>query len=127
MAARAFIAERGYRPTEDDIRRCRQESAGDAAHGACQALGDFFSISECRDLLFHVQESRMTIPQISTSSPRTGCSSSASSSRRQFLQHYRDLFAANGWSMTDLDRWHAFETQCPDTFAGMYNLWVQKN
>ena len=25
---------------------------------------DFFSTSECRDLLFHVQESRMTIPAI---------------------------------------------------------------
>jgi len=26
-------------------------------------LDDFFSLSECRDLLFHVQEHRFTIPQ----------------------------------------------------------------
>ncbi len=25
---------------------------------------DFFSLSECRDLLFHVQEHRLTLPQI---------------------------------------------------------------
>jgi hypothetical protein len=27
----------------------------------------------------------------------------------------------------DLDRWHAFETERPDTFAGMYQFWLQKN
>jgi hypothetical protein len=29
--------------------------------------------------------------------------------------------------MTDLDHWHAFETAYPDTFAGMYQFWVQKS
>ena len=27
-------------------------------------FNDFYSTSECRDLLFHVQEHRMTLPQI---------------------------------------------------------------
>ena len=27
---------------------------------------------------------------------------------------------------TDLDRWHAFETECPLSFVGMYQFWVQK-
>jgi hypothetical protein len=26
----------------------------------------------------------------------------------------------------DLDRWHVFETEAPDTFAGMYQFWVCK-
>jgi hypothetical protein len=26
----------------------------------------------------------------------------------------------------DLDRWHVFETEAPDTFAGMYQFWVRK-
>jgi hypothetical protein len=29
--------------------------------------------------------------------------------------------------MRDLDRWHAFETARPDTFAGMYQFWIQKD
>jgi hypothetical protein len=29
--------------------------------------------------------------------------------------------------MTDLDRWHAFEQDNPDTFASMYRFWVQKS
>ena len=29
-------------------------------------------------------------------------------------------------AMTDLGQWHAFETQNPETFANMYQFWVQK-
>jgi hypothetical protein len=28
--------------------------------------------------------------------------------------------------MIDLDRWHAFEQEHPDTFAGMYQFWIAK-
>ena len=28
--------------------------------------------------------------------------------------------------MTDLDRWHAFETEAPATFAKMYQFFVRK-
>ena len=28
--------------------------------------------------------------------------------------------------MTDLDNWHAFETEHPKTFVNLYQLWVQK-
>jgi hypothetical protein len=39
---------------------------------------------------------------------------------------YRERFPADH-AMTDLDHWHAFETAYPDTFAGMYQFWVQKS
>jgi hypothetical protein len=45
----------------------------------------------------------------------------------QVLAHYRERFGAAGWSMEDLDRWHEFETAHPETFANMYQFWVQKN
>ena len=35
-------------------------------------------------------------------------------------------FRSSGWALTDLDRWHEFETENPDTFSGMYQFWVQK-
>jgi hypothetical protein len=44
------------RPTTDDIRRCRQELLSSRLEGVTKA-GDFFSTSECRDLLFHFQMS----------------------------------------------------------------------
>ena len=43
-------------------------------------FNDFFSTSECRDLLFHVQEHRMTLPAISDFLRAQDCSSSASRS-----------------------------------------------
>jgi hypothetical protein len=34
--------------------------------------------------------------------------------------------AASDATLTDLDRWHAFEQDSPHTFANMYRFWVQK-
>ena len=64
VAARAMIAERGYRSTPDDIRRCRQDLIDGPENFKFMALNDFFTVSECRDLLFHVHERQFTIPEI---------------------------------------------------------------
>ena len=67
VAARALIAARGYRPILEDIRRCRQDimAADDSSVLKSVTLwADFFSADECRDLLFHVQEHRIGLPQI---------------------------------------------------------------
>ena len=41
-------------------------------------------------------------------------------------RHFRELFAANGWAMNDLDKWGAIESRNPATFSGMFQFWVQK-
>jgi SAM-dependent methyltransferase len=124
VAARAFIAERGYGSTADDIRRCRQDLI-DSLPGIAK-FGDFFSTSECRDLLLHVQERRLTIPDIKSFIAEQGLTFIGFNFSPQDLQRYRGLFGQAGWSLQDLDRWHAIETENPDTFAGMYQFWVQK-
>jgi hypothetical protein len=82
---------------------------------------DFYSMSGCRDLLFHVQEHRFTLPQI-----------------KQMLEALRLEFAGfefadSGMTLAryagnplDLDAWHDFEQAHPDTFARMYQFWVRK-
>ena len=126
VAARAFIAERGYASTPADIRRCRQDLLKTPL-GSVARFTDFFSTSECRDLLFHVQESRMTIPAIKAFIDGHGLKFIGFDLHDTAAQNFRALFANAGWSMSDLDRWHAVETQYPDTFSGMYQLWVQKS
>jgi 2-polyprenyl-3-methyl-5-hydroxy-6-metoxy-1,4-benzoquinol methylase len=126
MAARAFIVERGYAATPADIRRCRQDLLK-TPMGIIARFTDFFSTSECRDLLFHMQESRMTIPAIKAFIDGHGLKFIGFDLDDTAAQNFRALFSANGWSMTDLDKWHAIETQHPNTFSGMYQLWVQKN
>jgi SAM-dependent methyltransferase len=124
-AARQFIAERGYRPTMDDIRRCRQDLLNSPLKGVAMA-GDFFSTSECRDLLFHIQEHRLTIPEIKGFLAENDLKFIGFEFPPRLMQHYRNLFGGDHL-MRDLDRWHALESERPDTFAGMYQFWVQKN
>src|SRR5262249_4359341 len=63
--ARARIAASGYRPTADDIRRCRQDIIRETDHWNLPIhVLDFYSLSGCRDLLFNVMEHRFTIPEI---------------------------------------------------------------
>ncbi len=125
VAARAFIAERGFTPTPAEIRRCRQELL-DTPRRSLTRFNDFFSTSECRDLLFHVQESRLSIPALKAFIAGHGLRFIGFEFEPATLQRYRALFANADWSMGDLDRWHAVESEYPDTFAGMYNLWIQK-
>ena len=66
VALQRIVAERGYAATEHDIRRCRQDLIAKPEPRFVSILHspDFYSTSACRDLLFHVQEHRMTLPQI---------------------------------------------------------------
>jgi len=125
VAARALIAERGYGSTPADIRRCRQEILQTPLASVAR-FTDFFSTSECRDLLFHVQESRLSLPTIKTFVMQNGLRLLGFEFGAAIAGQYRALFAERGWSMTDFDRWHAIETGHPDTFSGMYQFWVQK-
>jgi len=127
VAARALIAERGYRPIPEDIRRCREDimAAEDPLLKSVVNANDFFVTSECRDLLFHVLEHRITLREIK---------SFLAANDVQFVGFFLDaptlhLFATRfpeRAALTDLDRWDAFETEAPGTFANMYQFWVHK-
>jgi SAM-dependent methyltransferase len=126
MAAHAFIAERGYAATPEDIRRCRQDLL-QTPLASVSRFADFFSMSECRDLLFHVQETRVSIPALKSFIDGHGLKFIGFDLHEPAAHEIRTLFANNGWSMGDLDKWDALETKHPNTFAGMYQLWVQKS
>jgi hypothetical protein len=123
--ARAFIAQRGYTASPPDIRRCRQELAGTPLRSVAR-FNDFFSLSECRDLLFHVQESNTTIAHLQEFIAAQKLKFIGFEFPAAAQRHYRALFAQNGWPVGDLARWHEVETKFPDTFAGMYHFWIQK-
>ena len=125
VAARTFALEHGYHPTADEIRRCRQELLDSPLKDVARA-GDFFSTSECRDLLFHVQEHRLTIPEIKSFIGENGLMFIGFEFAPRMTQYYRDLFGGDRF-LRDLDRWHRLEVEKPDTFAGMYQFWLQKN
>ena len=67
VKAREFIKNKNYKNTNEEIRTCRQDIINKKVEPLFQRLtsrSDFYSTSTTRDLLFHVQEHRFTIPEI---------------------------------------------------------------
>ena len=127
VAARSWIAERGYEPSSDGIRRCRAEVLALPPEHPLAALRDsidFYNLSSCRDLLFHAQEQRFTLAQIRVALAALGLTllrfdvPNAAGYRRRF---------PDDPAMTSFDNWEAYERDHPATFSGMYQLWLQKN
>jgi SAM-dependent methyltransferase len=125
-AARAFIAERGYRANADDIRRFRQDaiSAG-LPLGNLLTSPDFFSMSGCRDLFFHAKEHRMSLPEIAALLSECDLEFLGFHLDAQTLAQFRHRHSAAD-ALLDLNLWDAFERDHPGTFGTMYQFWARK-
>lgn len=128
---RAFIADREFQSNTEDIRRCRKEifsmvENGDKDMAAIVAFNDFYSLSECRDLLFHVQEYCFTLPEIEQFAATEGLRFLGFELKNnEALQKFRTKYPLKS-SSSSLQKWHDFEKENPDTFKGMYQCWFQK-
>jgi SAM-dependent methyltransferase len=128
VKAREFIAARGYASTPDDIRRFRQDAADGNGSVEVQSLGKsraFYSLSDCRDLAFHVQEQHLTLGQIESFLSELGLRFIGFELDLQVLNQYRARFSDDP-SGTDLRHWARFEADNPDTFTAMYRFWIQR-
>ncbi|MBF0589508.1 MAG: tetratricopeptide repeat protein [Magnetococcales bacterium] len=133
VQCRAMIAQKGYDDTPQGVRRFReylkaysQEHDGTMMAEMTQ-WRDFFSLSECRDLLFHVQEHRFTLLQIERALEELGLTflgfqGVGSGTMKAFAA----LYPEDPEAQRSLALWHRFEVQNPETFIGMYQLWLQK-
>ena len=131
VRGRSLIAEKGYSTSPEDICRCRQDIIALASDGnpdmakICNRM-DFFSLSECRDLLFHVQEHRFTLPQIEAALKSLNLKFLGFEMKNQrVLRKFRESHP-NSSALTSLSLWHDFELDNPDTFRGMYQFWCEK-
>tara|TARA_B100000676_G_C17995505_1_gene797538 strand:- start:176 stop:1474 length:1299 start_codon:yes stop_codon:yes gene_type:complete len=85
---------------------------------------DFYSFSNLIDLLFHVQESRFTIPEINKYINKLNLKFCGFENRELinlFSKTYR-----NQKDLYNLDLWNKFELDNPRIFASMYQFWCQK-
>jgi tetratricopeptide (TPR) repeat protein/2-polyprenyl-3-methyl-5-hydroxy-6-metoxy-1,4-benzoquinol methylase len=126
-AARSFIAASGFPSTPDGIRSARQAIAalpqGELTRKVIE-WRDFYTVSECRDLLFHVHEQRFTIPEIKHAAADCGMRFLGFCVPPQIVGQYRARFP-HDHLLTDLDNWHAFEIDNPETFKSMYTFVIQ--
>lgn len=128
VRARERIAALGLSDATGDILKFRQEilASDDEELSRITGSSDFYSTSALRDLLFHVQERRFSLPEIGAMLDSLGlsfCGFDLSDAR--ILTAFRQDHAEPE-ALFDLAAWHAFETAHPDAFAGMYQFWVQK-
>ena len=132
IQGRSLIAEKGYGTSPTDIRLCRQDIISLAADGDTEMIkisnrNGFFSMSECRDLLFHVQEHQFTLPQIEESLESLELKFRGFEMRNyKVLKKFRDSHSSSS-ALTSLSLWHEFELNNPDTFTSMYQFWCQRS
>ena len=126
VAVRERIAESGAAADPDGIRRIRQQLMG-LPQGAPERnvvhFADFYSMSECRDLLFHVQEHRYTIPGIARLLDDAGLRFIGFDLEPAALARFRAAYPGKD-APRDLDLWNEFEQRNPDFFASMYQFWA---
>ena len=120
--ARERIAASGAAAAPDNVRRQRIALLESGEFPRVAALRDLYGANECRDLLFHVQEHRFTVPQLRRMIETLDV---------EFVGFAvpeavgRAFDARHPGGRRDLDSWDAFERDFPDTFAGMYLFWVR--
>ena len=123
---RKEIAELNLGTSADKMRKFRQSLAEsyEENHRRLTTSNDFFSLSSLRDLIFHVQEHRFTLPQIKNYLNELGlkfCGFEVQAVDSRFRE-----FHGEGADIYDLVSWHQFEESNPYAFARMYQFWCQK-
>ena len=128
-AARAIIRERQIASTPTAIREFRQQLCAASKESPLQPLQgfiDFYSMSMCRDLIFHVQEHQFRLPQVVAMLREQGLTVLGMSDLpRNAVAAYCRMFP--GADVTaDFQNWDAFEAQTPETFMNMYQVWSRR-
>ncbi len=128
VKVRDQISKTGIDSSPQAIRNYRKHlhwSENSDKYGTTTKTIDFFSISTCRDLLFHVQEHRMNIKILANFIYEHDLNFLGFTINSSLKNSYLKRFP-NDPSATDLNNWYIYEDENPDTFISMYQFWVQK-
>lgn len=120
------IIKYNFQPTEEGIKKFRREViSGSLTHlQKITTTIDFYSISTCRDLCFHVHEKFLNIKDIVSLLELNQLKFCGFELPYHIKQQYQHLFP-NDVQLTDLNNWEIFEQNNPDTFLRMYQFWVK--
>ena len=128
--AREVIRQRQLPATASAIREFRQYVYAAERDSPLKSLlrwRDFYSMSDCRDFLFHVQEHQFELPQVAAMLRDHGLTVLGMSKQlpRHAVAAYRQMFPHDE-TLADLQKWDAVEARYPETFLGMYQVWCRK-
>lgn len=121
-----WIEEQGFESTPEGIRDFRQSIMDmDAANPLRDIMNwtDFYSMSMCRDLVFHVQEQFITLPWIKSALDELRlCCLFMRISNPVFKKEYLSMYTGDP-DVKDLDNLRKYEKHNPKTFRDMYQFW----
>ena len=127
VKAKNYISREQFQPNEVDIRSFREKvisgEFGDLT--SLTTTSDFYSLSEVRDLCFHVQEHRFTINQLQKILQINELNFLGFLLPKSYKSLYEQYYPEDQ-NQTNLQNWAKFEEKHPDTFRGMYQFWVSK-
>ena len=126
VAMRKEISQSGIGSSDLEMKSFRTSVIGSDKdhHNRIVNSPDFYSLSSLRDLLFHAQEHRFTIPQLKYCLTELGLKF-CGLENGQIVRKFR-LTNAGSNDPYYLDKWQVYEENNPKTFAGMYEFWCQK-
>ncbi len=125
---RAHIAEKGLAPIAENIRNLRSEIMEDKEHPLRPIMysRDFYTLSETRDLVFHIQETTYTLPELAKIIDDIGLEFLRFKMPNQGAQKlYAERFPDDP-AMTSFENWDKFEDEFPHTFNGMFKMILKR-
>lgn len=120
---RETIEKLNLQPTIRNIKNFRVSLLSRGADYSFFKFPDFWSLSECRDLLFHVKEHQFTWECIEQYCDDLGMTFLSVNVSESVTEAFVKLYGESALSNTQA--WNAFEQRNPEVFGGMYNFWCK--
>ncbi len=119
------IQKGGYKSDSDGIRQFREDVFLNQGSGKCAPLttfGDFYTLSNTRDLLFHVQEATYTILELKKMLDDLGLEFLGFNMVPPAVANFFRQTYPDDPKMLNLDNWNDLEQRIPNAFIRMYNF-----
>ena len=123
---RIKINQLNLTPTPTNIRRYRKAKLTETKpSNIVKMFSDFYSLSECRDLLFHQHEKCFTWKKIEDATQALGLNLIGLVKHASIHEEFFKLFPEEN-SLTNFSKLDEFEQKRPYAFRAMYQFFVQK-
>jgi SAM-dependent methyltransferase len=125
--AHRAIAEHGWDASADGIRAFRAHILSlpaDQPLARLRESDDFYTLSGCRDLCFHVREHWYRLPAVGAMLADAGLELLALDAPPEAQARFAAMHG--NADRTDLELWDQVEAAHPQLFAGMFHLWARK-
>lgn len=125
-----IIRKKGYSDDDAGIRSFRHDAPKLFKKADYQTLlgtSDYYKLSECRDLLFHVHEQRFDIPRLKRALDLMGLTFYRFINLGDQTKALYQKTFPDDHEMNDLENWDRFEKKHPQTFLEMYQFFCFKS